>query len=243
MIPESAFGRVITSDLCRCCNSHFGAVYDQGLVRDHRFIAAALQAGFSLEDIWARFEGMQSTPDGRSIKTVVKDRRFRPQSQLQSLDTLAIASTDGNIDPRDLSNLRARLVTKVRAKGLPLAHDQIEAEIETLLNQVIRSPGQVAYNSIIGEGFRPSVLNPQLVVTRETRPWETDWTLAKIIYELSRTVVRRDYQSYFKDVFASVRLFIEKRESSDDGKMGRGYSRLLNLNRIILLTFILLRAE
>lgn len=222
VIPQMVFGHVITTDLCRCCNSGFGAVCDHALANDQRIVDAAQKVGISAKDLWSRFEGVQHTPDGQPVRTMVKDGVFKPQSELKSLDALAIASTNGQVCERDLPHLRARLITKVRAKALGLPEERIASEVDALLTQLSDAPGEVHYNPVIGEGFRSSPLDSRVVVTRETRPWETDWALAKIVYELSRTVVTNEFQAYFREPIAIVRRFLERRDCSADGKQGTG---------------------
>jgi HNH endonuclease len=222
IIPQMVFGKAITTDLCRCCNSRFGETVDHALAMDQRFVEAAQRIGISPKDLWTRFEGVQHSPDGKPVKTAVKDGDFRPQAELRSLDALAITSTNGEVSDRDLPHLRARLIAKVRAKSLGLPDERIVAEVDALLKRLRDSPGEVHYNPVIGEGFRSSPLDSRVVVTRESRPWETDWCLAKIVYELTRTVVSRDFQLYFKEVIATVRTFLERREFNPDGKKGVG---------------------
>lgn len=222
IIPQMVFGNVITTDLCRCCNSGFGAVCDHALANDQRIVDAAQRVGISAKDLWSHFEGVQHTPEGKPVRTVVKDGVFKPQSELKSLDALAIASTNGHVCERDLPHLRARLITKVRAKALGLPEERIASEVDALLTQLRDAPGEVHYNPVIGEGFRSSPLDSRVVVKRETRPWETDWALAKIVYELSRTVVIKEFQAYFREPIAIVRRFLERRDCSGDGKQGAG---------------------
>jgi hypothetical protein len=90
------------------------------------------------------------------------------------------------------------------------------------LKELRDSPGEVHYNRVIGEGFCSSPLDSRVVVTRETRPWETDWALAKIVYELSRTVVTKEFQAYFREPIEMIRRFLERRDCSADGKQGTG---------------------
>lgn len=222
IIPQMVFGNVITTDLCRCCNSRFGAVCDHALANDQRIVEAAQRVGISAKDLWSHFDGVQHTPDGKPVRTVVRDGVFKPQSELKSLDALAIASTNGQVCERDFPHLRARLITKVRAKVLGLSEERIVSEVDALLKQLRDAPGEVHYNRVIGEGFRSSPLDSRVVVTRETRPWETDWALAKIVYELSRTVVSNEFQAYFREPIAIVRRFLERRDCNADGKQGTG---------------------
>lgn len=222
IIPKMVFGKAITTDLCRCCNSRFGAGCDHALANDQRIVDAAQKVGISAKDLWSHFEGVQHTPDGRRVKTVFNNGVFKPQSELKSLDGLTITATNDQICERDLPHLRARLITKVRAKALGLPEERIASEVDALLTQLRDAPGEVHCNAVIGECFGSSPLDSRVIVTRETRPWETDWALAKIVYELSRTVVSKEFQAYFREPIANVRRFLERRECSADGKQGTG---------------------
>ena len=222
IIPRMLFGKLITDDLCRCCNSRFGDGCDYALAEDQRIVEAAQRVGVSIPDLWSRFEGVQHTSDGRPVRTAFRGGVFKPQSKLNSLDELSIGATEGQIQERELKHLRARLITKVRAKPLGLSDQQIVAEVDALLNQLRVSPADTHYNSVIREGFRASPLNSKVIVSKQSRPWETDWALAKIVLELSKTVVANPYRVYFAEVIATVKSFLERRECSADGKQGRG---------------------
>jgi hypothetical protein len=65
-------------------------------------------------------------------------------------------------------------------------------------------------------------LTDQIIHTRETKPWETQWCFAKIVFELSQLLWPKDYREYFAQVFYQWRFFLEKRECSPDGKQGIG---------------------
>jgi hypothetical protein len=216
------FGKLITTDLCRCCNSRFGDGCDFALAEDKHIVEAAQRAGLSIPNLWSQFEGFQHTSDGRPVKTVFKGGSFRPQAQLNSLHQLSVAATEGRIRDRDLKNLRARLISKVRAKSLNLSESQIVTEIDQLLNELRESPEQTHYNSVIQEGFRASPLNSKVRVSKETRPWETHWALAKIVFELSNTVVTNPYRAYFAEVVRTIKTFLERRACSEDRKQGPG---------------------
>src|SRR5678815_350185 len=63
----------------------------------------------------------------------------------------------------------------------------------------------------------------------ESRPWETDWVLAKIVVELSNTVVASPYRSYFAEVVKGVKGFLKKRKCSADRKQGVGIFNYVEL--------------
>ena len=143
VIPRMVLGNLITTDLCRCCNSRFGEMCDHAPAKDQRIVEAAQRMGISASDLWSRFEGVQHAPDGRPVKTVFKDGVFQPQAALSSLDALAIPSTNGQISDRHLQHLRARLIEKVRAKSLGLSDQQFTAEVDSLLSGLRSSTGEV----------------------------------------------------------------------------------------------------
>src|SRR5207249_1457870 len=61
IIPRMLFGKLITDDLCRCCNSRFGDGCDYVLAEDQRIVEAAQRVGVSIPDLWSCFEGVQHT--------------------------------------------------------------------------------------------------------------------------------------------------------------------------------------
>ena len=229
IIPRSAFGRVITTDLCKCCNERFGGDLDHAFVRDARIVNAARLAGIPLPQLWTRFEGVQHTPDGKGYRTFVKDGVFQPRSNLRSLEALTIASTDGKLPNADLPKLRARLIQKTKRKALLLNESQIVAEVDSLIRQLTEAPEAECFNPVIGEGFRPSPLDRNVHVSWATQPWMTEWCLAKAVFELAETVLRADFRQYFAEAIAEVRRFIEERACSDDGKEGVGIFTFVEL--------------
>jgi len=192
-------------------------------------VDAAQKVGLSVANLWSRFEGVQHTTNGRAVKTVFKAGTFKPQSEFKSLQELSIGATEGRIDPADLKHLRARLITKVQGKGLNLTEDQIRLEIDKLLNALQSWPANRHYNPVIREGFESSPLNTQVVVSVDSRPWETDWVLAKILVELSNSVIGNGYRMYFAEVIKKVREFLARRECSADQKQGVGIFTFVEL--------------
>jgi HNH endonuclease len=222
IIPRAVFGKVITTDLCKCCNDEFGAMFDHALVRDQKIVEAAKRVAVKETDLWSRFEGVQQSPRGRKIKIAYSKGSFRPKAQLQELDELSVPIINGSVSENDLKHLGARLFEKVRKRQDDLTTQQIRASVESLLAKMRQDPTRTYHDSIIGETVEPTQLGTQLIYTQETKPWETQWCLAKIVFELSQSLWPKNYGAYFKLFLDQWRSFLEKQECSSDGTQGVG---------------------
>jgi len=222
IIPEALFGKLITDDLCKCCNSHFGAICDHALAKDQKIVEAAKRVGIKETDLWPQFEGVQRSPRGRDIKISYSKGVFRPRAELRALDKLSVPIIDGFVSEKHLEHFGARLFKKVRTKRKDLTNQQIRASVNSLLEKMRRDPSGTYHDSLIGETVEPTRLNSQIKYTRETKPWETQWCIAKIVFELSQLLWPTNYRAYFKPVFHQWRFFLEKLECSPDRKQGIG---------------------
>jgi hypothetical protein len=134
IIPENVFGKIITTDLCKCCNSHFGSICDHALVKDKEIVEAAKRAGVKETELWPQFDAIQRTPSGREIKIAYSKGEFKPKPEFQSLEKLTVPIISGKLNEVDLKHFRARLVEKVRKKGTNLPEQEIQQHVEMLLH-------------------------------------------------------------------------------------------------------------
>jgi hypothetical protein len=222
IIPENVFGKIITTDLCKCCNDHFGSVCDFALVKDKEIVEAAKRAGVKETELWPHFDAIQRTPSGREIKIAYSQGEFKPKPEFQSLEKLAVPIISGKLSEKHLKHFRARLLQKVHKKITNLPASEIQKHVEMLLDQMCQDPTKTYHDSVICETVSPTQLTDQIIYTRETKPWETQWCFAKIVFELSQLLWPKDYREYFTSVFDQWRFFLEKRECSPDGKQGIG---------------------
>ena len=180
IIPQAIFGRIITTDLCKCCNEYFGATCDHALAKDHRIVEAARRAGVPASELWSEYVAIQTTASGRKVRTVYKKDKTGPggshrtQPELKDMQRLAIGVAEGKVNEEDLKHLRARLVEKVRKNGLSLSDERILSEVDRLLDQVRQAPSAEHSNQVINEKLVPTLLPPQGAVTWKIKPWETD---------------------------------------------------------------------
>lgn len=224
IIPKSIFGKIVTEDLCKCCNSHFGSAYDKTLLTDQSIIEAAKRVGVTETDLWSRFEGVQRSNTGDAIRICFnKDEGgFRPMSEFQSLDSLSIPIINGIISERDLKTFGIRMVQRVQKRKTALTIEEIEAGVSRLIVQMRRDPTKTYFDSVIEEGVKPTQLHSQVTYTVETKPWETQWCIAKIFFELSQILWPIDYRTYFSPIVEEWRQFLVKRECNSDGTQGLG---------------------
>lgn len=229
MIPRSVFGRIITRDVCISCNSMFGSICDHAMLKDQRINEAANKAGIEFKDLNKKFEGKQKTDSGKEIRTLYKDGKFKPLPQLSPKQDLMIPANDW---PCLRSDTKKSLIAKVLLKNLPLTLKQIHAEVEMILQAVDAEPSKRHFNKTIGEGFQLTEAKGPVVATCEMLPWETEWCLAKIVFELSSLVWPEEYQIYFRNLIALFRSFIEKQQYDASTKTGTGIFTFTQLNAV-----------
>jgi hypothetical protein len=222
VIPKSLFGRIITTDLCKCCNDHFGCVADHALVQDNYIVEAAKLVGLKETDLWASFVASQVTPRGRKVIVRYRDGEFHPKPSLSNLNELTIPIIDGKLDDGHLKDFKARFTAKVLKKGLKMTDEEIGKRVEALIEKMRSDPTGTYHDEPLGETVEPTQLGNQLTYTRETKPWETHWGLMKITFELSQLLWPRNYRQYYSPLLSAWREFLERRESSSDKKQGVG---------------------
>jgi hypothetical protein len=227
IIPANVFGRVRTFDLCVGCNSDFGEACDHAFIRDQRVIAAAQKAGFKLTDLRKTFTGMQKMDTGGQTKMRYSNGRFQSEPQLNPQFNL-IAPTEKWASLR--KQILGSLIAKVLRKRLQLSKIEIEQEVDLLLGSVDAAPGEVHWNATIGEGFRPAVSSGNVVGFEEYFPWETEWSLAKIVYELSLLTWPAEYQDYYREAINLFREFLLRREHDMGSKTGKGIFSFVETN-------------
>jgi len=226
IIPKSAYGRIVTYELCNTCNSEFSKVCDHALVSDARFVRAAGKAGIGLEKFLMRFDGTQQTESGCAVKVCYREGNPKIQPQLRPSTNLFMPLDDWT---KRRNEIRGSLIAKVRKKSLPLNDHEIEAKVDALLQQVVENPLGTHYCNTLREGFRLDATRGPITVTRDQIPWETEWCLAKIVFELSCLAWPHDYQIYGHPVIQQFRNFLEKRTHNPTAGSGIGIFQFVEL--------------
>lgn len=224
IIPESLFGRIVTYDLCKLCNGMFGGICDFALLDDGRIVEAAQKAGFEFKDIKPSYTVTRETPTGKKVKTSFKEGVLHQCRQKFDDGTFIIPFTDGKISDRDFEAAVQMLTKKVLAKGRPgLADRNVVALLARQFWERIRkAPNRLHTDLTLGESFGLTQLPSRGIVQGETNPWETDWCLAKSVFEFSSLLWPREYLQYCGPVLAEIRDFLANRHHDPVAGTGTG---------------------
>lgn len=222
IIPESIFGKILTFDLCKVCNDEFGASCDSAIIEDYFIINAAKKAGFSERDFWNRLTGTQELPSGRKVKVALRKGEFQPLAELSDPNKLSIPIVNGALSERHVRDFKSQLSKKVRSKKPELSEEQIRKGIDSLVDMMKKEPTATHHEPLIGETMKPSQLGSHVTYVKEAREWETQWCLAKIIFELSQTLWPADYRKYFGEALEAWRRFITARQGNEERTQGVG---------------------
>jgi len=172
-----------------------------------------------MADLRTNFVGIQKTDAGTEVKMRFVDGAFRPEPQLNPGAPLVIPTSDW---VRLRAQTRGSLVHKVMRKGLSLTRCQVETEVDVLLAGVDAEPAKRHWNPVIGEGFEQVIASGGVRVTQEFFPWETEWCLAKIAFELSCVAWPKDYRMYYQPAREFFKQFLRKRSHDPASKTGTG---------------------
>ena len=213
IIPHSLFGKITTYDLCKFCNKSFGDICDFALVEDDRIIDAARKAGFRFEEIKSSFEMMRESSTGRKVKTSFKNGSFQLRVQKYEDGSFSIPTTDGRIADADFEIAVQVIATKVLTRNRPGLSDRRAVALlaRKFLEGVREAPSGVHFDPVLGESFRIAELPADGKVQLQCQPWQTDWSLAKCVFEFSSLLWPHDYLQYCGSVLDCVRDFLEKR--------------------------------
>jgi hypothetical protein len=229
IIPRNLFGKIVTYDLCKACNSTFGEFYDHALVNDGRMIGAASRIGIPLEVLKPTFRGVQRSPSGKTVNVTYQNSEFRISPE-GSTDRFAFGVTNGKISDRDFSNAKAYLVAKITRKRSGWSKETINTLVGNLMDRVRQEPQKVHLDLTLGEGWKPTNLESAVTVAWQYHPWETDWCLAKIVFELAHVCWPDEYFVYCRSVSEFFREFMRRREGDREIGQGTGAFQFTALN-------------
>jgi hypothetical protein len=209
IIPSNLFGRVITLDVCKCCNESFGSRMDHELTRDKRVHTAATEAGVRIREYRKRYRSIRQSEDGRKFESTHCDGSDRIEPKLNDLARLSIGVVGGKVREVDLKNLKNRLVGKLRKKfmghGLP---SDWEDRVDLLMAAIRNSPDRLHYDSVLGERFNPTPLLPFEEIQTKSSPWIADWCVAKMMYETGACLMPMPFLDYLRPVQEHLRAFV-----------------------------------
>ena len=207
IIPESLFGSIISTDVCKSCNDNFGHSVDTALLKDGSVCDAAKRIGIKLTDLLARLEGQQRTAGGRQLKTKIRNgiSQIRPEF---SAKTFMIHMADGKLRGGDATNAKKFLFQIIKPNLTNnLSDQQIRTEIDKLFADMEHDPRKEVFNPIIRHGLRSEHVDNKIFVNWIYHPWETQWAIAKMAYEFSKMLWPEDYLRYCSPILEKFRKF------------------------------------
>ncbi len=212
VIPDCLGGRLRSPDVCRECNSTFGAESDWRLVHDESIYRAAMEAGVPHDEFMPRYEVTTKTGTGLHVKLRVRNGVSRPAAGLAGPELYVGADQSGNFSPQELQNFRGRLKAKTRAKLPHLPSALVDAEVEKLFTDLQANKGtRPVYSAVIGEGLAPTLTDATVGMTITFHPVDTMRAIAKSLFTIGKNVVPRRLERAVAESLAEIAKFAQSR--------------------------------
>lgn len=212
IIPANVFGRLKTNDVCTRCNSRLGSEVDDRLLNDFHIFQAGLDAGYKPEQLLPSFRVCANTPDGEPFEYRVRNGQWRLKPSFHETG-FKIGAVNGSSTPEDLENAKRKMLRIVR-EDKRLAVSALEAEhfVDDLFKSFLERQGQLTiYQEHIKQGLRAQQLPSKGTITKTTHPWETQWALAKILYEVGHTMLPEQLRRRIHSALKQLRTFLDER--------------------------------
>jgi hypothetical protein len=213
IVPANLFGRLKTTDVCVGCNSRLGSEVDDRLLDDFQVFQAGLDAGYKPEELLPNFRVCGSTPDGEPFEYRVKHGRWRLNPSFHETG-FKIGMVNGAASPEDLENAKRTMLRLVcNDRRLNVSAAEAERFIHGLFRTFLERQGQqTIYQERIKQGLRARPIPSKGTITKTTRPWETQWAIAKMLYEVGNTMLPGRLRRIIHSALQQLRLFLNKRE-------------------------------
>jgi hypothetical protein len=227
IIPANIFGRLKTNDVCKDCNSQLGSDVDHRLLNDFHIFHAGLDTGYKPEQLLPSFRVCGNTPDGEHFEYQVRNGRWRLKPSFHETG-FKIGAIDGSSTSIDLENAKRKMLRIVQDdKRLPVSPSVAEQFIEELFDKFLKRQAEYTiYQEQIKQGLRARPIPTKGSITITTHPWETQWAVAKILYEVGHTMLPEYLRRAINSALQQLRLFLNERKL----KVGIFQHKTLNLS-------------
>lgn len=167
---------------------------------------------------------LRHTQSGKPVNTSYAGGEFRLNVQKFTDGTFVVPLVNGQMAERDFETGVQLLVNKVLAKKLSSLSDRklVENLSRAFWEKIRREPGKNHHDPVLGESFRCDELPSKGLVQWQFHAWETDWSLAKLIFEFSSLLWPQDYLRYCAPVLKEIREFLEERHHDPVAGTGNG---------------------
>ena len=208
VVPDCLGGRLKCPDICRGCNSGFGAESDWRLLNDHRIYQAATQAGVSHDEFLRTYEAVTTTSGGLQVRLRVTDGVSRVVGGLGASQVHIGSDAAGTFSSRDVASLRARKKSQAKAKCSHLEPQIIDREIDRMIDALfLGGPAIPAYSPLLGEGFALDSTSHVVQITRTYHPLDTFRAMAKSLYTVLKNVLPRTLERPMAESLVHLRAF------------------------------------
>lgn len=212
IIPANIFGRLKTNDVCTSCNSRLGSEVDDRLLNDFHIFQAGLDAGYKPEALLPSFRVCGNTPDGEPFEYCVRNGHWRLKPSFHETG-FKIGAVNGSSILKDLENAKRKMLRVVREdKRLLVSASEAERFVDDLFKSFLERQGQhTIYQEHIKQGLRARPIPSKGTITKTTHPWETQWAVAKMLYEVGHTMLPEQVRRKIHSALKQLRTFLDER--------------------------------
>jgi hypothetical protein len=211
LIPQSILGSVWTNDVCKGCNDRLGSGVDHFLLRDGVLIEAAQRAGIYLPELLSDFRVTQKDEDGGDVPVRVKSQNFRSEPSFAG-GNIRIPGDETGWTKRDEQHAKAVLFGKIKKDlRVDLSNEEIRREIDAMFESFRTNPNRSIFNPAIHQGLRRIALDSKCVVSWSYNPWETEWAISKMAFEIGRLTWPAPYLRYLSPILSAFKDLITNR--------------------------------
>lgn len=208
VIPECIGGRLQCPDVCRGCNSGFGAKGDWTLLHDPRIFQAATEAGISPDEFLGCYEAITTTNSGLQVRLRVKNGVSQVIGGLGAAHVHIGSDASGAFSSRDVAQLRAKMKSQVKAKRTDLNAQLVDREIDRMIDALFnRGPAAPVYSPLLGEGFALDSTTRALQISRTYHELDTFRAMAKSLYTVLKSVLPPMIERLMADSLVDLATF------------------------------------
>lgn len=213
IIPKNLFGRVITRDVCIACNAELGTFVDPKLPQDIGVFLAGKEAGFSEGELLHSFEVIGTLSNGDPFTAKVLDGEWQVKPQF-SVNNFRISKREGNPDSKYELNAIEFWTKIIQRKNPELEAGEAKKRAEQMFTSLsaMNDEGEI-YQSDIGQGLLAGWEHLKGEPQLNRAFWETEWSVAKILFEVSLTLWRPEILKRCITSLKAIREFVLARQA------------------------------
>jgi hypothetical protein len=210
IFPARIFGAVSTPDCCKDCNNRLGDTVDIKILADERIVLAAREAGIKEHDLLSQYSGSGLDSQQRPARYTVKHGRFRLNPTFQD-QGFRIGLINGTTFTPDLQNAKAKMTRLAEEDAsLQLTREQISTCVNDLFEAFLAKGGkETVYCPKLKQRLQSGAGPTHITLEGDYRPYETQWAIAKILYETGIMLLPPEIFAKVGSAFDQLRRFVQ----------------------------------